>query len=95
MASVVKAITGENQWSDALEVKGHFDFSIDGSFVGTVTVQRSFDAGVTWQDVDTFTAPIETYGYQPTYALYRAGVASGDYTSGALGVALYEEDIGE
>ena len=95
MASVTKAITGENQWTDAIEVRGGFDLSIDGSFVATVTVQRSFDGGVSWGDVDTFTAPIETYGVQPHSALYRVGVATGDYTSGALGVALYEENLSE
>jgi hypothetical protein len=94
MASVTKAITGENQWSDSIEIKGGFDLSIDGTFVATVTVQRSFDGGTSWGDVDTFTSPTETYGVQPSFALYRVGVATGDYTSGTVDVALYEEDLG-
>ena len=93
MASVTKSISAENTWSDPIEIRGNFDLSIAGTFSATVTVQRSFDGGSTWNDVDTFTAPIETFGSQPHYAKYRVGVASGNYTSGTADVALYEEDL--
>ena len=93
MSKVTKEISAENTFSDPIEVKGTFDLSIAGTFVATVTVQRSFDGGSSWSDVETFTAPIETYGVQPTYANYRVGVATGDYGSGTVTVTLYEGDI--
>ena len=62
---VEKAVTAENTFSDGLYTEGAFNLSISGTFLATVTVQRSFDQGSTWRDVDTFTAPIETYGNDP------------------------------
>jgi hypothetical protein len=71
----------QNTFSDAIQVVGSFNLSISGTFVATVTVQRSED-GTTWRDVDTFTAPTEEVGYDPILNYYRVGVATGDYTSG-------------
>ena len=93
MASVTASITAQDSWSDGIDIKGSFDLSISGTFSATVTVQRSFDGGSTWADVDTFTGPTETYGVQPHYAVYRVGVATGDYTSGTAVVSIYDEDL--
>jgi hypothetical protein len=69
------SIVAQNTFTDGLYTVGSFNLSISGTFSATVTVQRSFDVGVTWADVDTFTAPIETAGYDPeVVVLYRAGV---------------------
>lgn len=95
MTVVTKEISAENTWSDPINVKGRFDLSISGTFSATVTVQRSFDGGSSWAAVDTFTAPIETFGEQPSYSTYRVGVATGDYTSGTVTVSLIEEDLSE
>lgn len=94
MDIVTKEITAENTFSDMINVMGNFDLSIAGTFDATVTVQRSFDAGVSWADVDTFTAPIETAGFDPVSCNYRAGVKSGDYVSGSVVVTIRENDIG-
>ena len=86
---VEKDISAQNTFSDGLYVEGDFSFSISGTFVGTVTVQRSFDAGATWRDVDTFTAPIETAGYDgEPIVVYRAGIKTGDHTSGTASVRI-------
>jgi len=86
---VEKDISAENTFSDGLYVEGDFSFSISGTFVGTVTVQRSFDAGATWRDVDTFTAPTETAGYDgEPIVVYRAGIKTGDYTSGTASIRI-------
>jgi len=55
---VTASITAQNTFSDGLYTEGAFNISIAGTFVATVTVQRSFDQGATWRDVDTFTAPM-------------------------------------
>ena len=86
---VEKDITAENTFSDGIYTEGGFNISIAGTFVATVTVQRSFDQGSTWRDVDTFTAPIETYGVDPEpVVVYRAGVKTGDFTSGTVSIRI-------
>lgn len=93
MAVVTKAISAQNTFSDATRCRGFFNFSVWGTFVATVTVQRSFDGGSTWLDVDTFTAPTEEVGIEGEIAEYRAGVKTGDYTSGTVNVRIGENDL--
>lgn len=86
---VTASITAQNTFSDGLYVEGGFNLSISGTFSATVTVQRSFDQGSTWRDVDTFTAPIETFGTDPEpVVVYRAGVKTGDFTSGTVDIRI-------
>ena len=86
---VVGAIVAEDTFSNPLSIRGgQFNFSLWGTFVATVVVQRSFDGGTTWLDVDTFTAPTEEVGMEATGALYRAGVKTGAFTSGTANVRL-------
>lgn len=86
---VTKDVSAQNTFSDGLYVVGDFNLSISGTFVGTVTVQRSFDQGSTWRDVDTFTAPIETAGSDPEpVVVYRAGIKTGEYTSGTASIRI-------
>lgn len=86
---VEKDIDAENTFSDGLYTDDAFNLSISGTFVATITVQRSFDQGSTWRDVETFTSPIETYGIDPGPTVaYRAGVKTGDYTSGTVSIRI-------
>ena len=87
-----KSISAENTFSDAVSLEGYFNISISGTFVATVTVQRSYDAGSTWHDVDSWTAPAEEVGFDPEFRLYRIGVKSSNYTSGTVEVRIGEED---
>ncbi len=76
MARVTRTITASNQFTDPVKLRGYFNLSISGSWEGTVTVQRSFDLGDTWHDVDTFTSNTEEYGLEPEHSnvvLYRIG----------------------
>jgi hypothetical protein len=82
----------QNTWSPAIQVVGSFNLSISGTFVATVTVQRSED-GSTWRDVDTWTAPSEEVGYDPILNYYRVGVATGDYTSGTVVASMNGYDV--
>lgn len=82
-------LTGANQFSDALYLVGDMSLTISGTFAGTITVQRSFDEGSTWLDVDTFTQPTEEVGFEPAGCQYRVGIKTGDYTSGTASVGLY------
>lgn len=83
------SLTAQNTWTDPLYLMGPFNLSLSGTWVATVFIQRSFDDGVTWLDVASYTANIEDTGYEPEVrALYRAGVKTGGYTSGTVVVRV-------
>jgi len=86
---VTKTITAQNTYSDSWSVQGRFNISISGTWVGTVTVQRSFDNGSTWHDVATYTANTQTTGNEPSAkVLWRIGIKTGEFTSGSCVAAL-------
>lgn len=99
--TATKSITAENVFSDPVEVSENFALTITGTWVATVHVQRSTDKGGTWVDVTdndgtprTWTKtsgsdPITAYGYEPKRGTwYRAGVKTGNYTSGTIEIEL-------
>ena len=94
MDVVTKSISAEDTFSDALSLRGDFSISIGGLSDSTLTVQRSFDGGSNWADVDTFTSAYEGNGYDAVGAQYRAGVKTGDYGSDTVVVSLRENDTG-
>ena len=87
--AITRSVTGENQFTDAVGLTGYFNMSISGTWVATVTLQRSFDEGSSWLDVDTRTANTEEYGLEPeTGVQYRIGVKTSGFTSGTAVVRL-------
>ena len=84
-------ITGANQFTEPAEfdVERPFSLSIAGTFTATVSLQRSFDAGVTWRDVWQTTEPSEEVvdNVEPD-VLWRIGCASGSFTSGTINVRI-------
>jgi len=83
------SLTGADQFSDAIDLVGDMSLTISGTFTGNITVQRSFDEGSTWLDVDTFTAATEEVGFEPAGCQYRVGVKAGESWSGTANVGLY------
>jgi len=88
---ITASISAENTFSDVANIEGYFNLSISGTFVATVTVQRSTDKS-TWMDVDSFTAPTQEVGFDPEHMWYRVGVKTGDYTSGTVVIRVGHED---
>lgn len=88
MFTSVTANLQEGDYTDSIRIIGPFSLSISGTFDATVTVQRSQDNS-TWFDVDTFTAVTEEVGNEAVLYYYRAGIKTGEYTSGTATVALY------
>ena len=83
------SLTAQNTYTAAVEIFGEFNFSLSGTWVATVFIQRSFDAGVTWVDVASYTANIQDTGFEPESGVfYRAGIKTGGYTSGTIVVRL-------
>jgi hypothetical protein len=85
-ASIAAENTFSTNWLAMIGVGGsNFNLSLSGTWVATVYLQRSFDSGVTWLDIASYTANIEDTGFEPEGGvLYRFGVKTGGYTSGTV-----------
>lgn len=89
-------IAAENTFTNTIEVTGvstsrSFTVSLTGTWVATVTLQRSFDDGASWIDVTTYTVNTSTTysdGLDNQIVLYRIGVKTGAYTSGTVAATL-------
>lgn len=86
---ITATIIGANQWTPEMELPaGYFDLSVSGTFVATVTVQRSLDGGVIWGDCASFTAPTEDTGLEGAGARYRVGCKTAEFTSGSINISV-------
>jgi hypothetical protein len=88
-APVTASIAAQNTFSEVFGgnsiFPGRRNFSLSGTWVATVHLQRSFDDGTTWVDVESFTANEEGIIDEPNVSvLYRFGVKTGNYTSGTV-----------
>jgi hypothetical protein len=96
--TVTVGASAENTFTESIRVTGiatarDIGYIVAGTFVGTVTLQRSFD-DVTWADVGSaynWTAPAQD-GYNDTLdnqiVYYRLGIKTGNYTSGTATCTL-------
>lgn len=88
------AITAENTFVPTAGMMAHpgaYDVSVSGTFSANVVFQRSFDNGVTWKDVETYTAPTEDTGSIGSVQLVRIGVKTGGFTSGSATVRIRQD----
>lgn len=81
---VKKSIAAQNIFSDWMDINEYASFSLSGTWVATVHLQRSFDGGITALDVDSFTTNVERDISTRTPCLFRFGVKTGNYTSGTV-----------
>lgn len=84
-------VNSEADWTAMKEMKGVFNVSIvSSSFSGTITLQRSFDKGANWMDVETWVSTgTEEWKFEPEAGVvYRLGCDTGDFTSGSATVRL-------
>jgi hypothetical protein len=78
------------QAAPSLNLRGNFNVTLTGSFVATITHERSFDAGATWIQSSfsdgtpvQFTAPMSTTWSEPEAGvIYRLRCIA--YTSGTV-----------
>ncbi len=79
-AKVTATLTAQNTFTDFVALRGNGDISVSGISDSTVTVQRSFDGGSTFKDIEAFTADFErTVDASEQGTLYRVGIKTGDY----------------
>jgi hypothetical protein len=95
--NVSETITAEDTFSDFIEVEGvgtgrNVVVEVTGTWAGTVTLQRSYDEGLSWEYSGArYTANINYVfndGLDNVSILYRIGVITGDYTSGTITASL-------
>jgi len=94
--NVSQAISAQNVFSDYIVIEGvgatrTFTINITDTWVGTITLQRSFDESVSWNDVTTYTGNTTTTvndSLDNQTVRYRIGIKTGDYTSGTANVSL-------
>ena len=84
MVAVTETL-GSNTSTASLQIVGHFNLSLSGTWAATVTIQRSWDNS-TWFDVDTFTSNYEGVGHDAEEVYYRATVS--DYSLGSVVIRI-------
>jgi len=86
-----KSLTAENTFAGPVLIRGEFNVSITGTWVGTITLQRSLDGGTVWGDVASWTTNFEGWDNQPDWERawrvgdqprFRLGFKTGEFTSG-------------
>ena len=96
---VTAAITEQNTFTDAIvaaenyegaKIFGNITLSISGTFVATVTLQIAFDGGTDWIDTgETWEVPAtKIINCYESGVSFRAGVKTGDFSSGTVNVRL-------
>jgi hypothetical protein len=97
IGQVVSAnLTGANQFTDPIKVTGtgsqrEFDYSITGTWSGTITLQRSVDDAASWTDYTTYAVNATNNivdGLDNQIVYYRIGFKTAEYTSGTAAVSL-------
>ncbi len=94
--SVSQSVSAANVFSDYIVVQGigntrKFTVIRSGTWVATVTLQRSFDEGVSWQTATTYTTNATVTfddGLDNQVVRYRIGIETGNYTSGTAVLSL-------
>ena len=93
--TVQAVVVAEDTFTDSILITGidtsrEFTYSIAGTWIATVTLQRSVDDS-TWVDVNTFTTNASTTfndGLDNVEYYYRIGVKVGGFTSGTIQLGL-------
>jgi hypothetical protein len=88
--SVTSSISSQNVFTTSIRVEGsgearRFNVVITGTWVATVTVQRSIGVEGNWVDVLQYTSNVATTyadGLSEQIVYYRIGIKTGGYTSG-------------
>lgn len=88
-ASAASSAATENSYTSELNINGYFNFSISGTWAGTVSVYRTAPGGSNWYTVESFTANCEKVGFEPEENVtYKAGFPYAGYTSGTAIIRL-------
>jgi len=91
-------LTAENTFCDGVAPAGtvsgvrrdcRANLSITGTWTGTLTLQRAFDGGTTYHDIEAFTENAQRQIEDNEVGVsYRVGFKSGDFGSGEANVRI-------
>lgn len=71
-AFATNTLVATGDGTNVVAMRGKFNVAISGTWVGTVTIQCSYDNGIAWHDVAALTANGVTRYEEPEYGvLYR------------------------
>jgi hypothetical protein len=91
----IKTVIEEDKWTNPITIEGFYDYSAQGPEGTTVTLQRSFDDGATYEDIEDNETPFSLTGFQahqpyrdnyianPSVKV-RLGVKTGNFGSGSI-----------
>jgi hypothetical protein len=92
------SLAGDDQYTDPVRISGlnegvvrFVEWTITGTWSGSISVQLSYDDGENWSNYDTYTSNTfwdNVYGSDNTVVLVRLGFQAGEYTSGVANIAL-------
>ncbi len=84
------SLTAQNTFTEPAVFTGSFPVRLRGTWVGTITLQRSDDAGVVYDDVDSWTTNVVRICDEADRggALFRLGFKTGDFSSGTADVRV-------
>lgn len=85
------SLTAQNTWVGTIisDIGDDITYSINGTWAGTITLQRSYDQGTTWIDVLAYTSNVAlqiTTEVDDSY--WRIGFKTGGYTSGTAELTI-------
>lgn len=80
---IVSGTFGATGQSSSFISGNKFNFSLSGTWAGTVSLDRSFDRGVTWVVVTSYTANTQQQVIEPEDRVYYR-VNCSAYTSGTV-----------
>lgn len=80
---VTASVSAQDTFTSWMQAQGQFNISVSGTWAGTVTLQRRFGTSGSALDVEAYTANTEKQAVEAEDDVYyRAGVKTGEYTSG-------------
>lgn len=88
---VEETITAQNTFTEPLKVSinKRYSLTISGTFDATITLQKTYDSGTTWFDVERFVGPDSDVSIEvPENLQVRIGVKTGEFVSGSAYVRL-------
>lgn len=100
MSVVTASLTAQNTFTDWVKPKvqltkgvcgcGFLNFSVTGTWAGTITIQKRYNEGdaIDVTDGDTTVNATKLIEDHESVVEYRAGFKTGDYTSGTAVVRL-------
>ena len=93
MATLISGSFTTTGVSNSSMIYRNFNVSVQGTFVATVDLERSFDNGTTWEVVESYTAPVsKSLNEVEALVSYRLNCSA--FTSGQVNYRIGSDGTG-